>query len=252
MKCKYCGGNLSLEEKTCPHCGRLNEEAIQHAADMERYQDHFEETRKDVYGVAKRFSGITARAVIIAALMLAIFVVFLIDDNVWDIRRWFVTMNSNVHVEEYSSQMERYLEEENYTAFRYFCKNHYIDGYNDNYQDYQPLIQAASAYEVVYSSINSLIMAEDERTAGSYISNIEWGYAWFERSKDEGYYNDENIREKSLSVMEQMETKLKILLRAYLGFTVEETEQFGELNQAERLFLLNKGREEMGYGAGDE
>lgn len=243
---------MSLEEKTCPHCGRLNEEAIQHAADMERYQDHFEETRKDVYGVAKRFGGITARAVIIAALMLAIFVVFLIDDNVWDIRRWFVTMNSNVHVEEYSSQMERYLEEENYTAFRYFCKNHYIDGYNDNYQDYQPLIQAASAYEVVYSSINSLIMAEDERTAGSYISNIEWGYAWFERSKDEGYYNDENIREKSLSVMEQMETKLKILLRVYLGFTVEETEQFGELNQAERLFLLNKGREEMGYGAGDE
>lgn len=243
---------MSLEEKTCPHCGRLNEEAIQHAADMERYQDHFEETRKDVYGVAKRFSGITARAVIIAALMLAIFVVFLIDDNVWDIRRWFVTMNSNVHVEEYSSQMERYLEEENYTAFRYFCKNHYIDGYNDNYQDYQPLIQAASAYEVVYSSINSLIMAEDERTAGSYISNIEWGYAWFERSKDEGYYNDENIREKSLSVMEQMETKLKILLRVYLGFTVEEAEEFGELNQAERLFLLNKGREEMGYGAGDE
>ena len=243
---------MSLEEKTCPRCGRLNEEARQHAADMERYQDHFEETRKDVYGVAKRFSGITARAVIIAALMLAIFVVFLIDDNVWDIRRWFVTMNSNVHVEEYSSQMDRYLEEENYTAFRYFCKNHYIDGYNDKYQDYQPLIQAASAYEVVYSSINSLIMAEDERTAGSYISNIEWGYAWFERSKDEGYYNDENIREKSLSVMEQMETKLKILLRAYLGFTVEETEQFGELNQAERLYLLNKGSEEMGYGAEDE
>lgn len=243
---------MSLEEKTCPHCGRLSEEAMQHAADMERYQDHFEETRKDVYGVAKRFSGITARAVIIAALMLAIFVVFLIDDNVWDIRRWFVTMNSNVHVEEYSSQMDRYLEEENYTAFRYFCKNHYIDGYNDNYQDYQPLIQAASAYEVVYSSINSLIMAEDERTAGSYISNIEWGYAWFERSKDEGYYNDENIREKSLSVMNQMEAKLKVLLRAYLGFTAEEAEEFGELNQAERLYLLNKGSEEKGYGAGDE
>lgn len=242
---------MSLEGKTCPHCGRLNEEAIQHAADMERYQDHFEETRKDVYGVAKRFGGITARAVIIAALMLAIFVVYLIDDNIWDIKRWFVTMNSNAHVEEYSSQMERYLEEENYMAFRYFCKNHDIDGFNDKYQDYQPLIQAADAYEVVFNGINSLLTAEDERTAGSYISNIEWGYAWFERSK-EGYYNDESIREKSLSAMEQMEAKLKILLRAYLGFTAEEAEQFGELNQAERLYLLNKGSEEMGYGAGDE
>lgn len=242
---------MSLEGKTCPHCGRLNEEAIQHAADMERYQDHFEETRKDVYGVAKRFGGITARAVIIAALMLAIFVVYLIDDNIWDIKRWFVTMNSNAHVEEYSSQMERYLEEENYMAFRYFCKNYDIDGFNDKYQDYQPLIQAADAYEVVFNGINSLLTAEDERTAGSYISNIEWGYAWFERGK-EGYYNDESIREKSLSAMEQMEAKLKILLRAYLGFTAEEAEQFGELNQAERLYLLNKGSEEMGYGAGDE
>ena len=241
-----------MEGKFCPHCGRLNEEARQHAADMERYQGHFEETRKDVYGVASRFSGITARAVIIAALMLVIFIVYLIDDNVLDIRRWFLTRDANAHVEEYSLQMDRYLEEENYSAFKYFCNNHYIDGFMDEYQDYQPLIQAANVYEVVYSSINSLVTARDERTAGSYISNIEWGYAWFVRNKDTGYYADESIREKRISVRNQMEAKLKVLLRAYLGFTAEEAEEFGELNQAERLYLLNKGSEEKGYGAGDE
>ena len=39
MKCKYCGGNLTLEQAYCPHCGRPNEEAAQHVKDMEHYQD---------------------------------------------------------------------------------------------------------------------------------------------------------------------------------------------------------------------
>lgn len=38
MKCKYCGGNLTLEQAYCPHCGRPNEEAEQHVKDMEHSQ----------------------------------------------------------------------------------------------------------------------------------------------------------------------------------------------------------------------
>ena len=38
MKCKYCGGNLTLEQAYCPHCGRPNEEAAQHVKDMEHYK----------------------------------------------------------------------------------------------------------------------------------------------------------------------------------------------------------------------
>ena len=26
MKCKYCGGEVSLSEKYCPYCGNLNEQ----------------------------------------------------------------------------------------------------------------------------------------------------------------------------------------------------------------------------------
>ena len=52
MKCKYCGGNLTLEQAYCPHCGRPNEEAAQHVKDMEHYKSNFEDTKSDVYEVA--------------------------------------------------------------------------------------------------------------------------------------------------------------------------------------------------------
>ena len=54
MKCKYCGGNLTLEQAYCPHCGRPNEEAAQHVKDMEHYKSNFEDTKSDVYKVAEK------------------------------------------------------------------------------------------------------------------------------------------------------------------------------------------------------
>ena len=53
MKCKYCGGNLTLEQAYCPHCGRPNEEAAQHVKDMEHYKSNFEDTKSDVYEVTE-------------------------------------------------------------------------------------------------------------------------------------------------------------------------------------------------------
>ena len=49
MKCKYCGGNLTLEQAYCPHCGRPNEEAAQHVKDMEHYKSNFEDTKSVTY-----------------------------------------------------------------------------------------------------------------------------------------------------------------------------------------------------------
>lgn len=57
MKCKYCGGNLTLEQAYCPHCGRPNEEAAQHVKDMEHYKSNFEDTKSDVYEVAEKKYG---------------------------------------------------------------------------------------------------------------------------------------------------------------------------------------------------
>jgi predicted amidophosphoribosyltransferase len=58
MKCKYCGGNLTLEQAYCPHCGRPNEEAAQHVKDMEHYKSNFEDTKSDVYEVTENLGAL--------------------------------------------------------------------------------------------------------------------------------------------------------------------------------------------------
>ena len=44
MKCQYCGGDISLEDRICPHCGRLQENAVRHDEEMKRYEAAFEDT----------------------------------------------------------------------------------------------------------------------------------------------------------------------------------------------------------------
>ena len=63
MKCKYCGGNLTLEQAYCPHCGRPNEEAAQHVKDMEHYKSNFEDTKSAVYEVAEKNTEIMSHTV---------------------------------------------------------------------------------------------------------------------------------------------------------------------------------------------
>ena len=87
MKCKYCGGNLTLEQAYCPHCGRPNEEAAQHVKDMEHYKSNFEDTKSDVYEVAEKNTEIMSHMIIITVLVILCVVVFVVSARSWSIHR---------------------------------------------------------------------------------------------------------------------------------------------------------------------
>ena len=82
MKCKYCGGNLTLEQAYCPHCGRPNEEAAQHVKDMEHYKSNFEDTKSDVYEVTEKNTEIMSHMIIITVLVILCVVVFVVMKNI--------------------------------------------------------------------------------------------------------------------------------------------------------------------------
>ena len=46
MKCKYCGGDVSLDDHFCQHCGRPVDQAQRHQKEMEQFETEFEETKK--------------------------------------------------------------------------------------------------------------------------------------------------------------------------------------------------------------
>ena len=83
MKCKYCGGNLTLEQAYCPHCGRPNEEAAQHVKDMEHYKSNFEDTKSDVYEVTEKNTEIMSHMIIITVLVILCVVVFVVSARSW-------------------------------------------------------------------------------------------------------------------------------------------------------------------------
>ena len=47
MKCKYCGGDVSLDDHFCQHCGRPVDQAQRHRMEMEQYETEFEETKQE-------------------------------------------------------------------------------------------------------------------------------------------------------------------------------------------------------------
>ena len=87
MKCPYCGGNLSLEDETCPHCGRLNEQALQHVKGMKHYKGEFEHTKKHVYIATNRYTKVVVRVVIIALLFFVIIVLHNLGERCYSIVR---------------------------------------------------------------------------------------------------------------------------------------------------------------------
>ena len=112
MKCKYCGGNLTLEQAYCPHCGRPNEEAAQHVKDMEHYKSNFEDTKSDVYEVTEKNTEIMSHMIIITVLVILCVVVFVVSARSWSIHRGLLQFDAGIRQGSYMKQMEQYLEDE--------------------------------------------------------------------------------------------------------------------------------------------
>ena len=72
MKCKYCGYNIGLEDEYCPHCGKLNEQAATHIADMKHYEEDYEKTKESVVTKSAKFNARTGRMAVIAVLLMII------------------------------------------------------------------------------------------------------------------------------------------------------------------------------------
>ena len=70
MKCKYCGGEVGLEELVCPYCGQPNDQAVLHQKDMAAYRQRFHATETAVRQKAHQYAQIIPRVVLILTLLI--------------------------------------------------------------------------------------------------------------------------------------------------------------------------------------
>ncbi len=252
MKCEFCGGNLFLEAKYCPHCGQLNKHAQQHIRDMERYQGAFEETKKEIHSVSKSYSKVTVRAIMIVALLILLVIFTVVGAEAYSFVRDWEKGRSERNAEKYIQQIDDYLAKEDYLTLAVFIEERNINGYGygskkSAYNTYVPVIRACQAYDDVYYQIVGLTYREEESRERA-IKGLGEALDIFYQFVDPDYYGEhywEYDEGKCKQPLETMELYVQKLLQTYCNLSEEEAASLKELSDAKRIVLIE---ERLGYG----
>ena len=161
MKCQYCGSNLGIEDKVCPYCGKINESAAFHQAEMEEVRDEYEKT-KDEVKVKSKTAGRKGRLIVIAVMVTII--LFL---------RISISINSDVEMRErkknakiakevakYEDDIDSTLEEleknRDYLGLSNFMLNYRLRS-EAKYSDYSRVFTAVIDYNAIYDDILNIL-----------------------------------------------------------------------------------------------
>lgn len=243
MKCDNCGGNLSLEDAFCPHCGKPNQHAAQHIKDMKHYKGEFEDTKQDVYQTTRAYTETTVRVVIAAVLIILIVASFVLAALSYDIKRDFARSKADKNFSKYSKLLDGYLEEENYQEFNAFVNEHQISTYDNKYEQYFAVRRAAQAYATVYEYM--MQVATPPKYVEDLTDSIERMTTQLEYFYD--VVNSENYEEYEgsdaelyVTSIENMEKNVQALLVTYIHMTPEDAAQMKTMTNAKRAYLIEE------------
>ncbi|MBQ7775590.1 MAG: hypothetical protein IJ379_06685 [Lachnospiraceae bacterium] len=240
MKCAKCGGNLTLEDVVCPYCEALNEHAVEHIREMNRYKKDYEGTKQDVYSVTKNYAGITVRIIIIAVLLVLIVICGLLSGEAYSIRRKITVAQRNE--KECIEIMEQYLADREYYAMAVFCETNSINAYEEGFEEYNSIIYAVRHYRYIYDMVMRTLRpyegADMQNNIGYIADYMNDFYKIFDENTDAYYYVGDS--QESLEAAQGMKEQLEALLMAYCGLTKEDVESLQGMTEAERALLIEE------------
>lgn len=240
MKCKNCGGNLTLEDVVCPYCEAVNEHAIEHIRQMNRYKTDYEGTKKEVIATTQTYAGITVRIIILAVLIILMIICGLLSGNTYSIKRDITeaTRNDKACME----QIENYLENRDYYALSVYCDANVIRTSTDDYEEYYGVVYAAAQYVYFYDYVMQYANAQDrsmqERTTewiGEMLSNF------YRTLLEENFYCYVDEGDAHYQDILNMEEQMHALLIAYCDLTKEDVAKLRDMTKSERVLLLQEG-----------
>lgn len=250
MKCKYCGGNLGLEDELCPYCGRVNELAHQHVQDMKQYSGEFAETKKDVYKTTRRFSGVAVRMIILTALIIAIAVMFFLTCNAYSLARDAKERDAKRNADVYIQKLDEMLVTGDYRGVANFAEAHCINFWIQEYDSYEQIIDAAKMYtRAVQYLMNSQIgdsYTQPLYEVGYFASALSDFYLAIESDR----YGEKIDQKKTDLAIADMRENLNALMKAYLGLTDEEIKKQETMTVARRTVFFQDKYEAL-FGSDD-
>ena len=243
MKCKYCGGDVTLQDHFCPHCGRPVDQALRHQKEMREYETEFEETKREAINKISVSSGggtaVGIRLAIIVALTIAL-IWMLINLNSYDINQRKEKRLANANYDAYVEQIEQYIADRDFVALSRFENKHNLD-WNDKYKEYRDIFYAASSYEYIYRGIlETAFLLKDARSL-YYAENLSENVNRFYEQilSDRSAYSDADP-EKTEAAYNEMEQDMLALLQNYLHISKEDADSMRELSKSRRKVLIEQ------------
>ena len=241
MKCKYCGGDVALENHFCPHCGRPVEQAVRHQKEMEQYEAKFERTRQQAIDQIQVSSGggtaVGIRlAVIVAMIAALIFMAVNLDGYSMNQRREKRAAKANHDA--YVEEIENCLEERDYVKLSVFCDKHELE-FNDDFKEYRYIVYGADSFKSIYRGLLDAAFCTEDTRQLYYAENLSRNVNSFYEliTRDISYADD---TEKTLKVYDGMEEEMLTLMRRYLGLSREETDSMRGLSKSRRTVLIEQ------------
>ncbi len=229
MKCNYCGGEIGLEEKTCPYCGMLNDQAVQHHQNMTHFRERFDRAEKNVARKAWRYSQAVPRFLIIVLLLLGTAATILISENAYsfpDASRRRAAMKNPAQTK---AVLDAYLDSGDYLSFSSYMEYCNIRTYGTEFSEYRNVDNCAYDYKDFVISLEKLFLHGDQdkwlRYSASFdIRRLCEALEDFTDSMTRAKEDDDE--ELHMANIEEMNSNMKGMLRVFLGITDEHYEDF--------------------------
>jgi len=232
MKCPNCGKTIGIEVLKCPSCGYTNPLAKKHKENIQKYDQSFKKTQKDVIGAAQKTEKTGVRggifAILVAVIIVLVFVWGAVAASYEEETDEDRKNDAIKHKDEYSAQMKEYLDEGDYVTFVSFVRSHNIPFDKDPYEDYKTLFYIADDYcdsvryweEVIFRPEDPDYYDHPEMNISHLCSHIE-SFAMSYENKKQDPKNEEII-----PYMDDMYSDFRAMLRKYLKMTDSEVDEF--------------------------
>ena len=247
MKCKYCGGDVTLQDHFCPHCGRPVDQALRHQKEMREYETEFEETKREAINKISVSSGggtaVGIRLAVIVALTIAL-IWMLINLNSYDINQRKEKKLANANYDAYVEQIEQYLADRDYTQLSVFVDKHELD-MNDKYDDFRWIFYGARDYKNIFEALlETAYIGKDTRNLYYAERLSDYVNQFYEDILSDSYTRLSEDPGKTEAVYNEMEADVAVLLQKYLRLTKEETDSLRGLTKSRRTVLIEQALDE--------
>ena len=243
MKCKYCGGEVGLEENYCSYCGRPNDQAMRHAQDMASYRRRYAATEATVIGKTNRYRQIVLRAVLILLLLVLTIVMYAVTVNAYaipeELRRRSAEKNPGLTI----STLDTYLENGDYRSFASYISYNGIRTYGSAFESYSDLYWCAQSYSDYVLRMERLFLHTDrddwvKYSATSDIRMLSQSVTYFLDDYERAQGSTES--EVYMRYVEDMRQNVVKMLEVYLGVSETELDSFLALSENQKAAYIEE------------